>query len=333
MSLEQRRDQTAEEQTPKVTIVIPAYNAMGYLPETMETILNQTYTDFEALVIDDGSTDNVVEWVSQLKDSRVKIVSQANQGVSTARNQGIELARGEYVAFSDADDLWEPTKLAKQVNRLDQDSVVGLVYVWTALADQNGIPTGRVISSDAEGNVWRQLTALNMVCCGSTPLVRRCCFETVGLFALDIGFSEDWDMWLRIAAEYPFAVVKEPLLRYRQHQKNASRNCQLMLEGSRIIIERTFKSASTELLHLRNRSYGCIYLYLAWRAIEDMDYQQSTYFRSLAIAHHPQLLFSSRYIRLIIASILLRWFGADFYSKVLGSIYSLRRFGLVAANR
>jgi glycosyltransferase involved in cell wall biosynthesis len=332
MILDQLTEPTAK-QTPKVSIVIPAYNAMDFLPETIETIINQTYTDFEVLVIDDGSLDNVVEWVSQLQDPRVKIVSQANQGVSGARNKGIELARGEYMAFSDADDLWESTKLAKQVERLDQDSTVGLVYVWTALADQNGIPTGRVVSSNAEGNVWQQLTALNMVCCGSTPLVRRCCFETVGLFAVDISFSEDWDMWLRIAAKYPFAVVKEPLLRYRQHQNNTSRNCQLMLKDSRIIIERAFSSAPIELLHLRNRSYGCIYLYLGWRAIEDMDYLQSIYFRSSAIAHFPQLFFSSKYIRLIIRTSLLRWFGANFYSKLLGSIYNFRRLSVMSANR
>ena len=99
----------------KVSVIIPAYNAMNYLPQTLKSVLQQTFTDFEILIINDGSSDDIVEWSSQISDSRVKLISQINQGVSAARNTGIRNAQGEYIAFIDADDLWEPTKLEKQV--------------------------------------------------------------------------------------------------------------------------------------------------------------------------------------------------------------------------
>ncbi|MBD3561856.1 glycosyltransferase family 2 protein, partial [Planktothrix sp. FACHB-1355] len=112
---------------PKVSVVIPAYNAMRYLPATLDSVFNQTYTDLEILIIDDGSKDETVEWVAQITDPRVQLISQQNKGVSEARNAGIANARGEYIALLDADDLWEPTKLEKQVRCLEDNPAVGLV--------------------------------------------------------------------------------------------------------------------------------------------------------------------------------------------------------------
>ncbi len=323
------------DKAPKVTVVIPAYNAIGYIAETMETLLAQTYQDFEVVVVNDGSTDDTPQWVSKLsqKEPKVRLISQANKGLPGARNTGIKESRGEYIAILDADDLWESTKLQKQVDSLDSNPEAGLCYTWTALADDQGKATGRVVASHAEGNVWEQLTEMNIVCCGSTPMIRRHCFETVGFFSEDLRFSEDWDMWLRIAAQYSFVVVKEPLIRYRQHLNNMSKKCPEMLETSRVLIERNFASAPTEYLHLRNRSYGCIYLYLAWKAIENQNYQQARDFRDQAIAHRPQLGFSARCIRLTIAILIQRWLGADFYAQVKEFIFSVRRRGIGTVDR
>jgi glycosyltransferase involved in cell wall biosynthesis len=312
---------------PKVTVVIPAYNAMDYLAETMETALGQTFTDFEVLVVNDGSTDNTPEWVLGITktDKRVRMVSQENKGLAGARNTGVIHAKGEYIAFLDADDLWEPTKLEKQVRCLDESSEVGLVYTWTALADKDGRSTGRVITSNAEGNVWQQLTELNIVGCGSTPLIRRRCFDELGLFYEAVTPSDDWDMWLRIAKKFSFKVIKEPLIRYRQHRNNSSKKSGVMLETCRTVIERGFADAPTEFLYLRNRSYGSIYLYVAWRAIESMDYKQAIYFCQQACAHNPKLYLSRSYLRLNFAITLVRLFGIESYSKVVNWIYVFRR--------
>ena len=298
---------------------------MRYLPETMESVLAQTYTDFEVLVVNDGSTDEIIGWMLQQTDSRLRVISQKNQGQAAARNTGIADAEGEYIAFLDADDLWEANKLEKQVSYLDAHSEVGLVYTWLAMADQACRPTGRVASSNAEGDVWERIVEFNMVGCGSTPVVRRNCFDVVGHFIPELSPSEDWDMWIRIAAQFPFGVIQEPLVLYRQHLESSSSQCQLMLETSSAVIERAF-AAKTGFLHLKQRSYGSLNLYLGWKALRNMDFGQADRFHQQAIAHYPSLRFSPTSIRLGLGITLMRWFGSDAYTTLLTSLYTLRRF-------
>lgn len=311
---------------PKVSVVIPAYNAMTYLPETVESVLRQTLTDFEVLIVNDGSSDQIGQWASQVTDPRVKLISQQNQGLSGARNTGIAQAQGEYIAFLDADDLWEPTKLEKQVRCLEDNPAAGLVYSWTAFVDENGQSTGRVMTAGAEGDVWRQILERNIIDCPSV-VVRRCCFETVGVFDRKLRSVEDWDMWIRIASRYPFVVIKEPLVYYRHHSSNMSKNWQVMEQAFRLVIEKAFHSVPPELLYLKNRSYGNANLRLAWKALQcsDKDYKRAIQFLQQALAHYPQLRYSGEYIRLSLALTMMQWFGADGYSRVLALTYALRR--------
>ncbi|WP_392482958.1 glycosyltransferase family 2 protein [Nostoc sp. C110] len=305
---------------PKVSVVIPAYNAMAYLPKTLESVLRQTFTDFEVLIINDGSSDCISEWFASVTDSRVKLISQENQGLSGARNTGIAQAQGEYIAFLDADDLWVPTKLEKQVRCFEDNSAVGLVHNWTILIDETDKPTGEQWSPDSEGNVWEQIIMINSVSSGAA-IVRRCCFENVGVFARDLSGTADWDMWIRIAYRYPFTVVKEPLTFYRQHSQNMSKNCQHMLANARIVIERAYQSVPLELLYLRSRAYAYFYRYQAWVSIYSGDYKQAMYCRRQAFLHNPQLRFSNNCLRLSLAIFLTRWLGVDKYA----SIRSLKR--------
>ncbi len=311
---------------PNVSIVIPAYNAMKYLPETIDSVLNQTYNDFEVLIINDGSSDHIVQWVSQLVDPRVKLISQTNQGVTVARNKGIACAQGEYIAFLDADDLWEPTILEKQVRCLEDNPAVGLVHTWMTIIDEQSKLTGKVMTSNAEGDAWKQVVELNTVPCSSV-MVRRCCFETVGVFDQNLRNIDDWDMWIRIAARYPFAVIKEPLMRYRQHLNNMTKNWKEVEQSSQIIIETAFRSAPPELLYLKRRSYGYSNLFLAWKPLQssNRDYKSAMHLRATAIAHYPQLRYSWQYVRLSLAIAALQWFGSDSYSRMLALIYALRR--------
>lgn len=196
---------------PKVSVVIPAYNSMAYLPTTLETVFAQTFTDFEVLIINDGSSDNIVNWVSSLADARIRLITQENQGLTGAHNTGVMQAQGEYIAFLDADDLWEPSKLEKQVSCLDKNPEVGLVDTWVMLIDETGKSTGTVLKTNAEGNVWKQIIQCPTVVCGSSPLVRNACFQEVGLFDPEMGGSSDWDMWIRIASRYSFGLIKEQI--------------------------------------------------------------------------------------------------------------------------
>ena len=313
---------------PKVSVIIPTYNSMRFLTETVESVLRQTHRDFELLIVDDGSSDRTVQWVSELVDPRVKVISQQNQGVCVARNTGIADAQGEYIAFLDHDDLWQPTKLEKQVRCLDENPAVGLVHTWMVLVDEGGKSTGRVMTSNAEGDVWKQLIEQNTIA-SSSVMVRRCCFETVGVFSpsRDLYTVEDWDLWIRIASRYPFAMIKEPLLSWRQHANNGSKNWRLMEQAYRLVIEKAFDAVPPELLHLKDRSYGHANLCLAWRVLQssDKDCNRAIEFRRQALSHYPQLRFSREYISLSLAIALMQWFGAENYPKVLALIHAIRR--------
>lgn len=312
---------------PKISVVIPAYNAMTYLPETLENLLQQTWQDFEVIVVNDGSSDDTPQWVAEVRDPRVKLVSQENQGLAGARNTGIAHAQGEYIAFLDADDLWEKTKLEKQLQSLEQNPNVGLVYTWVLLIDAQGKKTGRVFKSEAQGKVWQTLIQENIVGCGSVALVRRECFETCGLFDRNLrSFVEDWDMWLRIASKYKFAVVPEGLVYYRQHANSASRNWSSMEESYKIVIEKAFDSAPPEFQSMKNKSYGRAHLCLAWKPLQaaEKDSQTAAKFREIAITYYPQLIWTKEYWRLSLAIVLMRSLGPETYQNFLQFVYKIR---------
>ena len=313
---------------PKASVVIPAYNSLKYLPATMESVLRQTFNDFEVILVNDGSSDDTEHWVSQITDPRVKLITQENQGLSGARNTGIAHASGEYIAFLDADDLWEPTKLEKQVLCLEENSEIGLVYTWVALIDENGNSTGRVFKNYAENDVWHKLIEHNIVESGSVAMVRRQCFDTCGVFDRNLrSFVEDWDMWLRIASRYPFKVMKEPLVYYRQHSTSASKNWEAMARSFEIVIEKAFSAAPPELQYLKNRSYGFANLCLAWKPLQSraQDWKIAASFRAKALSHYPWICFSQEFVRLSIAIILMRLFGTDGYQRFLSYAYTLRQ--------
>ncbi|QLE56154.1 glycosyltransferase family A protein [Nostoc sp. TCL26-01] len=316
---------------PKVTVVIPSYNGMKYLPATVESVLQQTFRDIEILIINDGSTDNIIEWATQITDPRVRLISQENQGLSGARNTGIINAAGEYIAFIDADDLWLPTKLEKQVQCLDNSPQAGLAYTWTAWTDETGKPTGVVVASHVEGDVWEQMVVNDKISNGSSAMVRRVCFDKVGLFDRELTSSEDRDMWIRLAAHYHFAVVKEPLTLYRRHSQSMSKNRPKMLKNIRRVFEKTFESVPTELLYLRNRSYAWIFLYTAWTCMDEKNYQEAIKFRQQAILHYPQIFFTSYCLRLSLAVLIMQLLGTQGYDNLRSLTRHLRRLVLGVA--
>ncbi len=297
---------------------------MRYLPETLDSALAQSFSDFEIVIVNDGSTDNIEEWFLGIQDSRVRLISQANQGKSVAVNKAIAQTSGEYIAFLDADDLWEPTKLEKQVHSLQANPRAGLVYTWTALADETGRATGRIVASHVEGKVWKTLILKNFLASGSTPMVRRQCFDRVGLFSPELPPAEDWDMWLRIAARYEFAVIKQPLIRYRKHDSNTSSRWQQMQTSSSLVLERAFQNAPVDFSDVRDQAYISLYRYLGWLAIQKNAPQQALHFwnRAQAIS---QTLISWDAIRLRLTIFLLNRLGQDNYHHLRQLVYRLRR--------
>lgn len=322
--------------SPLVSVVIPAYNAMVYLPEALESVLQQTFLNFEVVIVNDGSDDGIKDWAAELKDARVRLVSQENRGLAGARNRGIQESRGEYLAFLDADDCWHPTKLAKQVEVLTQSPTVGVVYTWMQLIDPAGDLTGRTVKNCVEGFIWSKLILRNCVGSGSTPMVRRECFERVGVFDENLGsYMEDRDMWLRLAPHYEFAVVKELLVNYRQHPASASKNWEKMARSARIILDKSFETAPSHLSQaevesLRDRAYGLINLSLAWKPLQSkhQSYRTSLKFLGKALRGHPAIFLSRDFWRLLMTMAALRLLGNQGYLKLLQGVFFIRRQAL-----
>lgn len=205
--------------SPAVSVIIPTYNRRGYILETLESVWAQTYPDYEVLVVDDGSTDGTAELLEPYAQAgRLRYISQANQGASAARNHGIRLARGRYLAFLDSDDLCLPERLEKQAACLDAHPEIGLVHSHYAKFDDSGADLGRRDTSWFSGRVYPQiLLEWSVLLPPSCVMLRAEALQAAGLFDTSIRWGEDLDLWRRISRRYPFGCVPEVLLRQRVH--------------------------------------------------------------------------------------------------------------------
>ena len=209
---------------PRVTVVIPTYNAAVYLTETLESVCTQNYGDFELLIVDDGSRDDTVELARRF-ESRValRIIEQANAGPAAARNNGVRNARGEYVAFIDSDDLMLPRRLAAQVAMLGGDPSLGLVHTDLMTFDEHGVvhTTRRAFSDPCGGRILDKLLIDNSITT-STVMAPRARLIEAGLFDETRRISEDFDLWLRMAERWSVGYVDEAAVKYRRRPGSLS---------------------------------------------------------------------------------------------------------------
>jgi glycosyltransferase involved in cell wall biosynthesis len=226
---------------PTVSVIIPTYNRANLIEKAIRNVLNQTYQDFEIIVIDDGSTDNTREIIRSFNDKRVKYIKKykKNKGISVARNVGIKMARGKYFALLDSDDEWLPEKLDKQIKILqDGSSELGVVYSNLCYIDENGKNMNKLRNPKKEGYIYEDLLGENYVGPPSTLLIRKECFHKVGLFDNLLNAMEDWDMWIRIAKYYRFSLIKIPLVKYRLHSNQLSINLRVKnIAANRILVK------------------------------------------------------------------------------------------------
>ena len=217
---------------PLVSVIIPAYNAEKFITKTLESILSQTYQNIEVLVVDDGSTDTTAEIVKSFgqKDSRIILLQQSNAGVAAARNLAIQKSQGEYIAPIDADDIWYPHNLEKQVECLTSSAPsVGVVYSWSVDINEQDLLTGGFYNSTIAGEVYPALVYKYFIGNASSSMIRRICFDKIGGYNCKFKLEnaqgcEDWELHLRIAEHYQFKVVPEYLVCYRQIASSMSCN-------------------------------------------------------------------------------------------------------------
>ena len=210
--------------TPRVSVCIPSYNYAGYLSETLDSILAQTYPDYEIIVVDDGSKDDsqaIAEGYAGRYPNKVRVFThpgRVNKGISATCNMAIEQARGEYLAWLGADDAWYPGKLARQVDELDLNPGVGLTYSYADIVDSMGEKTGEKMGRDMTYDLLPMLVAGNFIP-HLTAVHRRACLEETGYYDESLQYS-DWEMWLKMANHFRFSFINEPLAMYRVHGVN-----------------------------------------------------------------------------------------------------------------
>lgn len=254
---------------PTVSIVIPTYNRAHMVGDAIRSVLGQTYSDWELIVVDDGSEDDTNNVVSAFDDPRIKYVFQANKGLPGARNAGIRAGSSPYVAFLDSDDLFLPHKLEHQVAMLARRSALGLVAAGHIEVDAH-LHERRTMQPWL-GNPTLTLCDLLTSCPFIIPsvLVRREWLERVGLFDENMRFVEDWDLWLRLAhAGCAMDWLKQPVCCYRYHGNNMVRNVPLMKAGLLRALDKFYRQSDlpTETWSLHDLAYSRVYLNVSARA-------------------------------------------------------------------
>jgi hypothetical protein len=234
--------------TPKISVILPVYNAQPYLRESIESILNQSFQDFELIMINDGSTDGSLSIMESYTDQRIRIINQANAGLPVSLNRAIATAKGEYLARQDADDISLPERLAKQVAYLDARSQCALLGTWAQILVEN-TPTDRTLSHPhLNGDIQFKLLFFNCFV-HSSVMIRKSALETSGLYPEDPEKfpPEDYDLWLRIAKHWEVANLPEILLQYRELPNSISRSkLNMMQERARLMSLLTIKETLHE---------------------------------------------------------------------------------------
>jgi teichuronic acid biosynthesis glycosyltransferase TuaG len=227
---------------PRISIIVPAYNAELFLAETLASVQRQTYREFEVIVVDDGSTDRTSEIARQFveKDARFTLLRQPNAGTAAACNKGLKQARGKWIAFLEADDVWLPEKLTAQLDLLEQEPRANLLFTdyftWDGQKD-----FGRRYSDPdkfPDGDAGRRLIFFDLFGT-STVMIKRETLNAIGLFDVEVPVGQDWDLWLRIAERGLCAKgVREPMARYRFWPGQVSRNTIRMCECNIRVLEK-----------------------------------------------------------------------------------------------
>ena len=232
---------------PTVSVVIPTYNGSRYLIQTIESVLNQNWHDYEIIVVDDGSQDNIEALLTRYKDT-VSVFRIENKGPAGARNVGIGLSAGEFVALLDHDDVWAPRNLESKVKILRQFPDCSMVYSYPGLIDSEGNSIPQDFPTYfPSGSVFEDFLLRNRIVSFSCTLVRKAIFDRVGLLdeRRQITCCDDYDMWLRIADISPIAFSPDKEVSYRVHDGNLIKNLDMSLNSHLTVYRERLKESKS----------------------------------------------------------------------------------------
>lgn len=231
--------------TPLVSVILPAYNAARFIEASIASVRQQSFPALELIVVDDGSTDDTATRVAKAarQDPRIRLLRQRNSGVAAARNHAAGCARAPYIAPLDADDIWFPEKLEKQVRCMQRAAAnVGVVYAWSVRIDAAGKVFNRRPRPELRGWLYPAFAYKNF-CSASAPLIRRECLLEAGGYDLSLRAQggegcEDLDLLLRLAQRYDFELIPEFLLGYRVWEGSMSCNAEAMERSHHLVMQR-----------------------------------------------------------------------------------------------
>jgi len=211
--------------SPEVSVIMPVYNGEKYLNESIDSILTQTFKNFEFIIINDGSTDNCLSLISEYKDDRIIIIDQMNKGLACSLNTGIELSKGKYIARQDQDDISLPNRLARQVTFFDDNSDYAMVGTWAKIFSEGDIRERYHKHPTEYADILSEMIFDNPFV-HSSVMIRRSVFSELGGYSIDITRQppEDYELWSRIVKKYKVANIPEILLQYREIPSSMSRD-------------------------------------------------------------------------------------------------------------
>ena len=220
-----------------VTVITPSYNHEKFVSHAIMSVIQQTYENIELIVIDDGSTDNSVQILTELASKHdFKLIPRANKGLSETLNQGITLARGKYVAFCASDDWYHSTKIEKMVSFLECNKQYAMCYSNLYEFDGKQLKV-RKVKYEPDGLLFSKIFTRDITLPGITALFHKYIFSEIGLFDTKL-YVEDWDMWLRIAHKYKIGFLSDKLAYYRKHDNNSYLNTEKMEQSTNLILEK-----------------------------------------------------------------------------------------------
>jgi glycosyltransferase involved in cell wall biosynthesis len=276
-----------------VSVVIPTYNYGRFLGEAIESVLAQTCKPAEVIVVDDGSTDETATVVESFSERGVRYIRQENAGVCAARNRGVAESTGELIAFLDADDTWDATKLEKQIARFAADPEVGLVHCGTCVFDGATGATLQLQIEGAEDGVVEDLLLWQkpgMPGPGGTIMVPKSTFTKVGGFDIRMKCGEDWDFCYRVARVAKVAFVAEPLVNYRSHAAAAHNDVEAMERGMSLFYEKAFDTDDPAILALKRRSYSNFHRVMAGSYFNSGRYSKFVFHTIKSLLNSPSNL-------------------------------------------
>jgi glycosyltransferase involved in cell wall biosynthesis len=320
-----------------VSVIIPVYNAEQYITATVQSVLAQTYSNIELLIVNDGSSDRSIEICQEFQDNRIRILQQQNRGPSAARNLGIRHATGEFIAFLDADDLWLPEKLEKHIDHLNQSPEVGISFSRSAFIDSNNHPIHYYQMPKLTGITTAHLFCRNPISNGSAPIIRKQVLEEIRFwnevngeledcyFDPNLLRSEDIECWLRIAIQTPWKIegIPEALTYYRLNSSATSLSSSILkhLQDFEKMVEKTRLYAPEFIAKWENPCRAYQLRYLARRAVQMQDRELAIALTNRALATHWQiLLHEPRRTVLTIAAAYLLWSAPPALYRALESL-------------